>query len=139
MRERCRADSVRNRVTRVSGTTGLPATVLTRRTWLALACFVHAQRTSSHLKPVHVLDGGLRIRRRHLDEAEATWAAGFAIVHQFYRLYRAVFFEQTANVCFGGAERQVANVDRRHRFITLEARQELRTQSRFRMVSKTPD
>src|SRR5262245_28728101 len=85
----------------------------------ALLCFVDAQRAAVHLKAVQRLDGALRFRLRHVDEAEAARLAGLPVVDEFHRLHFAVTFKQGFHVLFGRIEGQIAHVDRRHPGLSL--------------------
>jgi hypothetical protein len=75
---------------------------------------IHAQRPTSHLEAVRLLDGILRFTGSHIDEREAAGPPGLPIVDEFDGLDFAVAFEDRAYFVFCCGEWQVANVDRRH-------------------------
>ena len=83
----------------------------TRRAFLGL---VHAQRSSTHLKAVGLLDRVLRFARPHVDEGKAAGTARFAIVDEFDRIDLAIALEQATHFVFRRGEWQIANVNRRH-------------------------
>src|SRR6185437_6258290 len=70
---------------------------------------------------VQSLDGALSFVLRHVDETEAAWLAGFAIIDEFDRLHLAVTLEEGADVLLGGVEGEVPHIDRRHPIISLNA------------------
>jgi hypothetical protein len=84
-------------------------------TTLALLRFIDAQRTATHVLAIQGLDGALCIGTGHFDEAKATGTTSVAVVDQRYRLHGTVRFEQSANILFSCIERQIANVDFRHK------------------------
>ncbi|MFO1469188.1 MAG: hypothetical protein U1F35_22515 [Steroidobacteraceae bacterium] len=85
-----------------------------RRAGRSFLRFVHAQRPSAHLEAIGLLDGRLRIRRWHVDEAEAARAAGLAIHHQLHGFHLSMPFEQLADFVFSRRERKIPHVNRRH-------------------------
>lgn len=97
-----------------AATAGTAATAAATAT-LAFLRFIDTERATTHILAVQGLDGALRIAARHLDEAEAAGTAGFAIVDQGHRLHGAVLLEECTDVGFGSAERQIPNIDFRHK------------------------
>src|SRR5271167_4958733 len=101
---------------------GLPATGTTAAAAPAgrlgsrrpLLGFVDAQRTSTHLEAVRLLNCVLRFARPHVHERKSPGTPGFAIVDEFDRFDFAVAFEQRTHFVFCSSEWQIANVDRRH-------------------------
>src|ERR1700722_15351565 len=85
----------------------------------ALLCLVDAQWPAVHLKAIQGLDGGLRLRLRHVDEPETAGLPGFAVIHQLPRIHFTVTLEQGLYVLFGGIEGQVAHINRRHPGLSL--------------------
>jgi hypothetical protein len=82
---------------------------------LAFLRFIDTQGATTHILAVQGLDGALRIAARHFHEAKAARTAGFAIVDQRNGLHCAVLFEERPYVAFGSVERQIPNIDFRHK------------------------
>jgi hypothetical protein len=82
---------------------------------LAFLRFIDTQWATTHILAVQGLDGALRIAARHFHEAKAARTAGFAIVDQRNGLHCAVLFEERPYVAFGSVERQIPNIDFRHK------------------------
>jgi hypothetical protein len=91
------------------------AAAATTATALAFLRFIDTQRAPTHVLAVQGLDGALSIAARHFDEAEAARTAGFAIVDQRNGLHCTVLFEERPDVAFGSIERQIPNIDFRHK------------------------
>src|SRR5688572_1915443 len=75
---------------------------------------VDLQRTTAHVLTVQGLDRAGRVGTGHFDEAEATGAAGLAIVDQADGLDGAMLVEQGAHLGFIGAKGQVAHINLAH-------------------------
>jgi hypothetical protein len=82
---------------------------------LAFLRFIDTQGATTHILAVQGLDGALRIAARHFHEAKAARTAGFAIVDQRNGLHCAVLLEERPYVAFGSVERQIPNIDFRHK------------------------
>ncbi len=95
--------------------TAAGTTAATAAAALTFLCFIDAQRTTAHVLAIEGLDGALCFGARHFDEAEAARTAGFAIVDERHGLDGTVFFEQRTHILFCRGERQIANVDFRHK------------------------
>jgi hypothetical protein len=89
--------------------------VATRGAAIALLGLVDLQRATAEVLAIESLHGALCIGARHFDEAEATRASGFAIVHQRHLVDGAVGGEVGAHLVFGGVKRQISNVKFRHK------------------------
>ena len=81
--------------------------------------FIDAQGATAHVLAVDGLDGARGIGLAHLHEAEATGAAGFAIIGKGNRLNGAVGCEQRADLIFGRSKRQVADINLGHGLFSL--------------------
>src|ERR1043165_6105221 len=84
--------------------------VATRGATIALLGFIDLQRTTAEVLAIESLHGARGIGARHFDEAEATGASGFAIVHQRHLFNGAMGGEVGTHLVFGGIERQISNV-----------------------------
>ena len=80
----------------------------------AFLSFIHAQRPTTHLEAIGLLDGVLRFTGSHVDECKSARTPGFPIVDEFDGFDFAVALEDRTHFVFGRGEWQVANVDRRH-------------------------
>jgi hypothetical protein len=89
--------------------------VAARGAALALLGFIDLQRTTTEVFAIERLHGAGGIGIRHFNEAEATGASGFAIVHERHLVNGAVGCKEGAHLIFGGRERQISNVKFRHR------------------------
>src|SRR6188768_921727 len=72
--------------------------------------FVDLERAAVEVLAVQRLHGARGVLARHLDEAEATWAARVAIVDQRNLLHRAVNREKRSYGVFGRRERKVSDI-----------------------------
>jgi hypothetical protein len=97
--------------------------IATRGATITLLGLIDLQRTTTEVLAIERLHGAGGIGIRHFDEAEAAWAAGFAIVHQGHLVDGAVGCEEGAHLIFGGGERQISNVKFRHRTTHKKKRQ----------------
>jgi hypothetical protein len=95
--------------------TAATAAAATAAATLAFLRFIDTQGATTHILAVQGLDGALRIAARHFHEAKAARTAGFAIVDQRNGLHCAVLLEERPYVAFGSVERQIPNIDFRHK------------------------
>jgi hypothetical protein len=72
---------------------------------------IDAQGTAAHVFSVQCLNRTVASGAFHLHEAEAAWAAGFAIIDQRYRLDSTVLLEQRANLSLIRRKREVSYID----------------------------
>ena len=93
-----------------AATAATTAEVSTRGATITLLRFIDLQRTTAEVLAIERLHGAGGIGIRHLDETEATRAAGFAIVHQGHLVDGAMGCEVGAHLIFGGIERKISNV-----------------------------
>jgi hypothetical protein len=91
------------------------AEVTARSSTLTLLGFVDLERATAKVLAIERLHGARGIGARHLDETEATRAAGFAIVDQGHLVDGAMGSKKGAHGIFGGSERKISNVKFRHR------------------------
>jgi len=98
-----------------AATTTATTEVATRGATITLLGFVDLQRTTAEVLAIERLHGAGGIGIRHFNEAEATGASGFAIVHQRHFVDGAVGGEVGAHLVFGGVKRQISNVKFRHK------------------------
>jgi hypothetical protein len=75
---------------------------------------IYAQRPTTHLEAIRLLDCVLRLTGCHIDERKSARAPGLPIVDEFDGFDFAVALENRTHFVFCCGEWQVANVDRRH-------------------------
>jgi hypothetical protein len=96
-------------------TTAATTEIATRSATIAFLRLIDLERTTAEVFAIQRLHGAGGIGIRHFDEAEAAWAAGFAIVHQGHLVDGAVGSKEGAHLVFGGGERKITNVKFRHK------------------------
>ena len=94
---------------RQASVTARTAAAVSARRALALLSFIDLERATLELGAIERLHGATGIDIRHLDEAKAAQATGFAIGDQGNFIDGTVLRKESTDSVIGGRERKISN------------------------------